>query len=85
MKNFFIVLSISLLFVAYSCDSGKKLAQTRQTAQTAFISGDYNKALSLWEGIINTYEQKDNKKECPVYTEAGIAAMKLNQNEKAEK
>jgi tetratricopeptide (TPR) repeat protein len=60
------------------------LAQTRQTAQTAFNSGDYTKALSLWEGIINNYEQKGNQKECPVYTEAGIAAMKLNQIEKAE-
>ncbi|PLX02247.1 MAG: hypothetical protein C0595_11705 [Marinilabiliales bacterium] len=85
MKKFLIGSLVILLFIAISCDSGKKLAQTRQTAQTAFNSGDYTKALSLWEGIINNYEQKGNEKECPVYTEAGIAAMKLNKDEKAEK
>ncbi len=84
MKKFLISSLVILLFIAYSCDSGKQLAQTKQTAQTAFNSGDYNKALSLWESIISTYEQKGNEKECPVYTDAGIAAMKLNQNEKAE-
>lgn len=84
MKKFIIAFSIVLLFVVYSCDSGKQLTQTKQTAQTAFNSGDYSKALSLWESIISNYKQKGNEKECPVYTEAGIAAMKLGQNEKAE-
>lgn len=85
MNKFLIASFIFLLFIAYSCDSGKKLAQTRQTAQIAFKSGDYTKALDLWEGIINNYEQKGNEEECPVYTEAGFAAMKLNKDEKAEK
>jgi len=76
-----IVLGIAISFTA--CDSSKQLAKTQQTAQQAYNNGDYTTALNLWEGVIADYEQKDNKKQCPVYTGAGMAAKKLGQTDKA--
>lgn len=81
-KIFFIGLTV-LLFATYSCDSGKQLTQTKQTAKTAYINGNYEQALGLWEGIINTYKQKGTEKQCSVYTNAGMAAQKLGQTDKA--
>ncbi|NOY51370.1 MAG: hypothetical protein GXO88_12530 [Chlorobi bacterium] len=84
MKKFILPTLVLFLFITVSCDSGKSLTQTRQTAQAAYNSGDYAKALELWEGIIKSYGKKSEEKQCPVYTEAGMAAMKLGQVEIAE-
>lgn len=82
-KLLIITALITLIFT--SCDSSKKLAQSRQSAATAYNSGDYAKALSMYEALIAPYEANDNKKECPEYTNAGKAAFMLKNYEKAEK
>jgi tetratricopeptide (TPR) repeat protein len=84
MKKFLLPILLSMLIAAVSCDGGKSLTQTKQTAQAAYNSGDYTKALKLWEEVIKSYVKKSEEKQCPVYTEAGMAAMKLGRTEKAE-
>lgn len=81
-RIFFIGLSV-LLFATYSCDSGKQLAQTKQTAQTAYNSGNYQQALELWESLISSSKQKGSEKQCVAFTGAGMAANKLGQSDKA--
>ncbi len=83
MRNIFFIGIIILLFATNACDSGKQLAQTKQTAQTAYNSGDYAKALEIWEGLINTSKQKGSEKQCVIFTKAGMAAQKLGQTDKA--
>ncbi len=83
MRNIFFISIIILLFATNACDSGKQLAQTKQTAQTAYNNGDYAKALELWEGLINTSKQKGLEKQCVIFTKAGMAAQKLGQTDKA--
>ena len=78
-----LLLSAFIVVTFFSCDSTKQLAQTGQSAQTAYANGEYAKALSLWEKVINSYQQKDESKKCPVYTNAGMAALKLGQPDKA--
>ena len=80
-------ISLSLIIISaitfFSCDSTKQLAQTNQTAEAAYQAGDYQKALGLWENIIHSYEHKGASKTCPAYTNAGMAAEKLGQTDKA--
>ena len=83
MKRIFFIGLTVLLFVTNACDSGKQLAQTKQTAQTAYNNGDYAKALEVWEGMINTSKHKGSEKQCIVLTNAGMAAQKLGQTDKA--
>ncbi len=78
-----ILISVLIAVTLFSCDSTKQLAQTQQSAQTAYNNGEYAKALSLWENVINSYKQKGETKKCPVYTDAGMAALKLGQTDKA--
>ncbi len=77
------LLPVLLMFALFSCDTGKQLSKTSQTAQQAFNQGDYSKALGLWEEVINNYKQKGEEAKCPVYTDAGIAAYKLGNIDKA--
>lgn len=83
MKRIFFIGLTVLLFATYACDSGKHFAQTKQTAQTAYNSGNYAQALELWESIINTHKQKGTEKQCSAFTNAGMAAQKLGQTDKA--
>ncbi len=82
-KILLLLLSAFIVVALFSCDSTKQLAQTGQSAQTAYANGEYAKALSLWENVINSYNQKGESKKCPVYTDAGMAAYKLGQTDKA--
>jgi len=83
MRKIFFASTIILLFALNACDSGKQLAQTKQTAQTAYNSGDYAKALELWEVLINASKENESEKQCVVFTKAGMAANKLGQTDKA--
>jgi tetratricopeptide (TPR) repeat protein len=83
MKRFLLLVLTGITLVFSSCDSTKQLANTAQSAQQAFDRGDYAKALEMWEEVINSYKQKDAVNQCPVYTDAGMAALKLGQTDKA--
>ena len=83
MKRVFLFMVMAVAVVFTSCDSTKNLAKTEQSAQQAFDNGDYATALSQWEEVINAYKQQDAVNKCPVYTDAGVAAYKLGQTDKA--
>ena len=83
MRDIFFIGILILLFATNGCDSGKQLAQTKQTAETAYNSGDYAKALEVWESLINLSKEKGAEKQCVVFTKAGMAANKLGQTDKA--
>jgi tetratricopeptide (TPR) repeat protein len=83
MKKIFLISISILLFALNSCDTGKQLSQSKQTAQTAYENGDYQQALSIWEGMINTAKEKGSEKQCTAFTNAGMAANNLGQTEKA--
>ncbi len=79
-KMGFILITI-IAFI--SCETGKKLSQLNKNADTAYRSGDMQTALNNYEKIITFYENKNNVKNCPVYTKAGQAAFALDKNDKA--
>lgn len=81
-KSGLILISVLLVFLV-SCSGVKNLTETEQSGQSAFNSGDYQKALSEWEIVINEYKNKGTENECPVYFEAAEAANKLGQTDKA--
>lgn len=81
MKNFFYGFAIIILLVG--CTAGAYLAKTNQTAETAYLSGDYEGALIAWEEIITTYKSKGKQAEGKIYCDAGKAALALGQDEKA--
>lgn len=78
----FSLIAILILILA-SCSGGKNLTQIEQSGQSAFNSGDYQKAVTEWEIVIAHYKNKGIENECPVYFEASEAAAKLGQTEKA--
>ena len=77
------IISGIIAITLFSCGTSSKISKTQQSAQQAFDQGDYTKALNLYENIINSYKQKGTENQCPVYTNAGIAAQKLGQTDKA--
>jgi len=77
------IISGIIAFTLFSCGTSSKISKTQQSAQQAFDKGDYTKALNLWENIINSYKQKGTENKCPVYTDAGVSALKLGQTDKA--
>ena len=81
MKNLFYGLTI-IIFLG-GCSAGSYVSKTNQTAETAYLSGDYNSALTSWEEIITTYKNKGKKAEGKIYAAAGKAALALGQNEKS--
>lgn len=74
---------ILLITLFFGCSLGKQLVQLQETAQSNFDSGNYTEALSQFENIITNYESQDKSMECPVYSQAGISALNLDQINKA--
>ena len=77
------IVHILIVTLFFGCSSGKQLTQIQNEAQADFSSGDFAKALSGFEGIISNYEEQGKSKECPVYSQAGIAAYNLGDLTKA--
>jgi tetratricopeptide (TPR) repeat protein len=67
----------------FGCSSGKQITQIQNEAQADYAAGDFAKALSEFEGIINNYESQGKSQACPVYSQAGIAAYRLGDLTKA--
>lgn len=83
MHKIFLIAGGLLLLTFVACSGGKQITQTMQSGQSAYNTGDYQKALADWEIVIAHYKKTDTEKECPVYSEASDAAGKLGQTEKA--
>ena len=83
MKKIFLLMVLGIAIAFTSCDSSKQLVKTQQSAQQAFDKGEYANALRMWEEVIAAFKQKDAVNQCPVFTNAGMAAYKLGQTDKA--
>lgn len=79
--NLYFVIIIALLIGA--CSTGLNLNKTIQDGETAYGTGDYQKALETYEIVISDYKNKGKENECPVYYEAANAAAQLGMTEKA--
>lgn len=73
-----------LLFVLLAgCTTGVNLKNVRQTADQAYARGEYSTALAGYEQIIAGYKQQNKTNECPVFGNAGQAALKTGKANKA--
>lgn len=79
-NTFFLIALIALLA---ACQSNKQITNSINAGESAYQSGDYSDALVKFEEVISQYENKDQQKECPVYAEAGHAALQLGETTKA--
>ena len=73
-------LTVSLFM---SCGTGSKLAKMETTGDNAYKEGNYSVALSAYENVIADCRASDREAECPVYTRAGISALRINNITKA--
>ena len=71
------VLIVSIIFIS-SCTVNKLISKQKNTAQTAYNSGDYKTALTQWEKVISGYEAKGKKADYAVYNGAGKSALAIN-------
>ena len=79
MTNFRWFFHILFLTFLFGCSSNKQLTESKDSAQSNFDSGNYADALSQFESIIANYESQGKSAECPVYSQAGISALNLDQ------
>ncbi|NVO09431.1 MAG: hypothetical protein HXX16_05665 [Bacteroidales bacterium] len=81
-----IILGGTLLIT--SCTSTKKIVeqdssiQKYQEAKTALNSGDYQKALTSFEEIIELKKNQNKRVDSTIYQNAGVAAWELKQTDK---
>ena len=80
MKVFkgFLVIVLLVAFVFPAGAKGKK-----DKAQEAFLRGDYQTALTIWEKTIAKYEKRNKGTKCTVYAQAAQAALKLGKDDVA--
>lgn len=88
--NKFIVISVLAIAVFSSCTSSKKTIQIAdpsiqkyQEANTAYSSGDFQKALATYEEIIDIKKSQNKRVDSTIYQSAGIAAWELKQADKS--
>ena len=81
IRNTFIGLGLLLLF---ACNPMKKLETTQSSAQSAFESGNYSQALTLYEQLIQMYKSTDKEVPLDVLTNAGNAAYETSNFEVAK-
>lgn len=72
-----------MITILGACQSNKQIVNSINAGELAYQSGNYSNALEKFEEVIAQYEQKNQQKECPVYAEAGHAALQLGNSTKA--
>lgn len=70
-----------LAIIIQSCASSKFIEE----GNTAFNSQNYEEALKSYDQLIESLESNGKKAKAPVYVNAGISALQLEQIEKAQK
>ncbi len=81
MKRSRIILFISITLLLTSCASSKLTSEGNE----AFSKGNYKEALISYDQLIESKESTNKKASALVYANAGKAAYKLNEIEKAQK
>lgn len=79
MKLFKLLLGILLISGLSVVANPMAKAKKKDKAQLAYESGNYSKALALWQKKIAKYESRNRQKKCRVYTLAGMAAYHLKE------
>lgn len=80
MRYIIFTLLIGVIVALGGCRAGKQLTQKNESANAYFQAGNYSEALSLYDEIIQRYENNNNSNGCPVYTNAGESALKTGNN-----
>ncbi|HAF28772.1 MAG TPA: hypothetical protein DCG75_06965 [Bacteroidales bacterium] len=81
MRVFNAIKLIILVIIIQSCASSKFIEE----GNTAFNSQNYEEALKSYDQIIESLESNGKKAKAPVYANAGISALQLEQFDKAQK
>ncbi len=90
-SNKLIALAIFATAAFISCTSTKQTTkvktnqttQKQQDANSAYSNGDFTKALSLYDEIIEVKKSLNKRVDSTIYQNAGIAAWELKQTDKA--
>lgn len=85
MTTIKIISTFILIAFLSSCAGTSKITSLNESGNTSIEAGDYASALKIWEDEIISQESKNKLADGSIYTNAGKAALKLNQNEKALK
>ncbi len=84
MKGWKWIVVVTIFLTAFTLNTSAK-GKRKDKAQRAYNQGNYETALALWKKSIARYERRDKGIRCPVYTKAGMAALKLGKEEEARK
>lgn len=82
MKRLLLFIPV-LSVLVFGCSTVNQLNKNKLTADQLYQKGNYQEALNLWETQIASFESKGNETECPVYTSAAFANMKLGNTQQA--
>ncbi len=82
MKTFKWIAVLVIFLTAFSLNTSAK-SRHKDKAQIAYNQGNYETALALWKKSIAKYEKRNKGAQCPFYTKAGMAALKLGKDEEA--
>ncbi|HCT31087.1 MAG TPA: hypothetical protein DIW31_10235 [Bacteroidales bacterium] len=85
-----IILAISATIFTIGCSTTKKIsssktditAQKHQEANNAFNLGEYQKALNIYEEVMEIKKTQNKKVDSTIYQNAGLAAWELKQTDK---
>lgn len=79
-----IILILVVLPVIFAgCTAGSKITSVKKSADEAFANKDYSTALTAYEQVIANYKSDGRTGECPVYGNAGLAALETGNVNKA--
>jgi hypothetical protein len=69
--------------LAISCTTGGKMGKSKVSANQYYQQGNYQAALMLWESDMALCVKKGMEDDCPAYTPAAYAYMKMGNDQKA--
>ncbi len=83
LSKLFFLSFIFSLYLLTSCSTSARFTTLNRQGEDALKAGNTKEALALFDESIKAYESSGKAKECPVYTEAAFAAMKLGDTSQA--
>ena len=90
-SNNILLIATSAAFIFIGCTATKQTSKVNtdqsvqkfQDANTAYSSGDYQKALLTYEEVIEIKKNQNKRVDSTIYQNAGIAAWELKQTDKS--
>lgn len=84
MKGWKWIVVVTIFLTAFTLNTSA-IGRHKDKAQLAYDQGNYETALALWKKSIAKYERRHKENRCPLYTKAGMTALKLGKDEEARK